>query len=156
MESQSLQYPLQDVSLNPLGKFGAQMAQYGQNASNNRQETVTAMTIHGWLRLLVIVGGYMLLRPLALKFIAKGAVRKMEEADEKEKAMAKITPNELRGAKAQLEEQDDEDTGDGTAVDWGQKARRRQRQLLKAMLEAEELRKQEEEDDKDIDEFLTG
>lgn len=143
-----------EVSLNPLGKFVAMIAQYGQNATNNISEAVTTMTLNSWLRLIVIVGGYMLLRPRALTFITRGAVKKMEEEDEREKARAKITPNELRGAKMQLQEQEDEDVGDGTGADWGQRARIRQREVLKQMLEAEEKRREEEEEDKDIADLL--
>lgn len=145
-------------SLNLLGQAAAKAFQFGNNASNNLQETFSRMTIHHWLRLTVIVGGYMLLRPYLMKWSVKKAVRNLEEADEKEKAEAaavSMTPNELRGAKALLNEQlENEDGGDGTGADWGQKARVRQRVLLKQMLEQEEQRRMEDEDDKDIAEFL--
>lgn len=145
-------------SLNILGQVAAKAFQFGNNASNNLQETFSRMTIHHWLRLTVIVGGYMLLRPYLMKWSVKKAVRNLEEADEKEKAEAaavSMTPNELRGAKALLNEQlETEDGGDGTGADWGQKARVRQRVLLKQMLEQEEQRRMEDEDDKDIAEFL--
>ncbi|CRJ86987.1 hypothetical protein BN1723_000215, partial [Verticillium longisporum] len=44
-----------------------------------------------------------------------------------------------------------------TGADWGKKARRRQREVLKMMMDAEEERlaqEQEDEEDKDIEEFL--
>lgn len=154
MASQTQQPEMGEVSLNPLGQFVLMVAQYGQNATNNISEAVTTMTLNSWLRLIVIVGGYMLLRPRALTFITRGAVKKMEEEDEREKARAQITPNELRGAKMQLQDQEDEDVGDGTGADWGQKARLRQREVLKQMLEAEERRREEEEEDKDIADLL--
>ncbi|KAM0243133.1 hypothetical protein ACHAP5_006852 [Fusarium lateritium] len=142
----------EQVELNAFGKFTAQFLQYGANASNNISTAFDSMDTKAWIRLTVIVGGYMLLRPLALKFITKGAVQKMEDADEQEKHKAQISPNELRGL---AEDEPDIDVeGDGTGADWGQKARVRQRTMLKDMLEAEERRREEEEDDKDIADLL--
>lgn len=141
--------------LNILGQAAAKLLEYGNNATNNIQDTFTNMTIQGWLRLTAIVGGYLLLRPWILKLSVKTAVSKLEEEDEREKAKAALTPNELRGAKQQLEEHLEDDSGDGTGADWGQRARVRQRTLLKDMLEAEEQRRMEEqEDDRDIAEYL--
>ena len=142
--------------LNLFGQATAQFLQYGANATNNLSNAFNSMTVHNWLRLVVVVGGYLLLRPLALKFITKGAVKKMEEQDEKEKAeaKAKISPNQLRGEFSDGEEDDEEEEGAASGASWGQKARVRQRVMLKQMMEAEERRKQEEEDDKDIEEFL--
>lgn len=154
-EAHQLEPELQADALNPLGKLILKFAQYGQNASNNVSSAVTNMTVQGWLRLVVVVGGYMLMRPYALKWIAKGTVKRMEEEDAKEKAKAKISPNELRGVKQQLESHEEEEEGDGTGADWGQRARIRQREVLKQMIEAEERRREEEEEDKDIQEFLT-
>jgi hypothetical protein len=142
----------EQVELNAFGKFTAQFLQYGANASNNISTAFDSMDTKAWLRLTVIVGGYMLLRPLALKFITKGAVAKMEDADEQEKRKAQISPNELRGLAE--DEPDIDAEGDGTGTDWGQKARVRQRTMLKEMLEAEERRREEEEDDKDIADLL--
>ncbi|KAM0346052.1 hypothetical protein ACHAPU_005813 [Fusarium lateritium] len=138
--------------LNAFGKFTAQFLQYGANAHNNISTAFDSMDTKAWLRLTVIVGGYMLLRPLALKFITKGAVQKMEDADIEEKRKAQISPNELRGLAEDEAEIDAE--GDGTGTDWGQKARVRQRTMLKDLLEAEERRREEEEDDKDIADLL--
>ncbi|KAF4972953.1 hypothetical protein FZEAL_9469 [Fusarium zealandicum] len=151
------QQPEQDqVELNAVGKLTAQFLQYGANASNNLANTFNDMSMQSWIRLVVIVGGYMLLRPYAMKMITKGAVRKMEEEDEKEKEReklkAQISPNELRGLADGEEDSDGE--GEGTGTDWGQKARVRQRTMLKDLLEAEERRREEEEEDKDIADLL--
>jgi hypothetical protein len=150
------QQPLdhEQVELNALGKFVAQFLQYGANASNNLSSTFSSMDTKGWLRLVMIVGGYMLLRPYVLKLSTKVAVRKMEEQDAKEKAEAKaqISPNELRGVVGHEPDLDPE--GDGTGADWGQKARVRQRVMLKDMLEAEEQRRLDEESDKELDDLL--
>ncbi|KAH6892092.1 trafficking PGA2-domain-containing protein [Thelonectria olida] len=146
----------EQVELNALGKFVAQFLQYGANASNNLSSTFTSLDTKGWLRLIMIVGGYMLLRPYIMKLSTKVAVKKMEEQDAKEKAeaeaKAQISPNELRGIAEQEPELDPE--GDGTGADWGQRARVRQRVMLKDMLEAEEQRRLDEESDKELDDLL--
>lgn len=76
---------------------------------------------------------------------------------------AEITPNQLRGQIDIPEDSDDEgaDTGEKTAAvtatEWGKKARRRQRNVIKKLIDAEEERLrqlQEDEEDKDIEEFL--
>mgnify|MGYP005989405237 CR=1 FL=1 len=151
--------PVQDVNgeqpgLNAFGKFVTKFLQYGSNASNNLQDTFSSLTPKQWLRLIAIVGGYMLLRPYLMKWGIKSAVKNLEEEDAKEKEKAKITPNELRGAYDLIEEQDEEDLGDGTSTDWGSKARVRQRTILKQMMEAEERKRREEDSDEDIKEYL--
>ena len=140
--------------LNAFGKLVTKFLQYGSNASNNLQNTFTSLTPKQWLRLIAIVGGYMLLRPYLMKWGIKSAVKNLEEEDAREKEKATITPNELRGAYEQIEEQDQEDLGDGTSTDWGSKARVRQRTVLKQMLEAEERKRQQEDSDEDIKEYL--
>ncbi|UPK94741.1 hypothetical protein LCI18_005676 [Fusarium solani-melongenae] len=151
--AQQQEQPAQDdIELNALGKLTTQFLQYGANASNNLSNTFNNMTMQSWIRLVVIVGGYMLLRPYMMKFVTKGAVKKMEEQDEREQRKAQISPNELRGLVEEEPEIDQE--GDGTGADWGQKARVRQRTMLKNLLEAEEQRRLEEEEDKDIADLL--
>ncbi|KPM41304.1 hypothetical protein AK830_g5256 [Neonectria ditissima] len=157
MDSETQQQQLQNepTELNALGKATAQFVQYGANASNNLAATFSDMSAQNWIRMIVIVGGYMLLRPYVLKLAGKVAVRKLEEQDEKEKAAAKakISPNELRGGVAEDGSEIGEE-GESTGADWGEKARTRQRVMLKQLVEAEELRRQEEEDDKDIEDLL--
>ncbi|KAF7562093.1 hypothetical protein G7046_g2028 [Stylonectria norvegica] len=150
MDAQT-QQPEEEFELNAVGKFAAQFLQYGSNASNNLANTFDNMTMKHWIRLIVIIGGYMLLRPYAMKLGGKVAVRKMEE--EHERTKAQISPNELRGqGPDETEGADDEAVA--TGADWGQKARTRQREILKRMVEAEEQRKMDEEDDKDIEDLL--
>ncbi|CRK18726.1 hypothetical protein BN1708_003104 [Verticillium longisporum] len=72
--------------------------------------------------------------------------------------LAEISPNSLRGQVDIPEDSDDEGVESAaTGADWGKKARRRQREVLKMMMDAEEERlaqEQEDEEDKDIEEFL--
>lgn len=103
----------------------------------------------------------MLLRPYLIKLGARSQMKSHEEesAEAEQAAKAAISPNELRG-RVQIPEDSDseeEEAGQTTSADWGKKARRRQREMIKKMLEAEEqwLREsKEEEEDKDIEEFL--
>lgn len=154
MEAQAEHQELEQTSLNPLGLLTLKLAQYGQNASNNFSDAFNRMTLQNWIRLTMIVGGYMLLRPYVLKLSTKVAVKKLEQQEEKEREeeakLAKMTPNELRG----LKDDDEIDEGaDGSSADWGSKARIRQRKMLKKLLEEEEERRIDRDDDADIQEF---
>ena len=159
MDQRPLQPNTEEASLNTLGQWAAQFVEYGHNASNNIQGSIDSMTTQSWLRLIAVIGGYMLMRPYFMKAAAKRAVSQMEEEDEKEKErerQAQLSPNDLRGVRERIEKQhNNDDLGDGSSTDWGQKARIRQRVVVKQMLEAEERRREEMEDDKDIEEFLT-
>jgi len=99
----------------------------------------------------------MLLRPYIIKL---GSKSQMNTHEQDSAEQAKISPNELRGRVQIPEDSDSEDEGttaQASGPDWGKKARRRQRDMIKKLLEAEERRLQEskeEEEDKDIEEFL--
>lgn len=129
----------QQAELNFLGKVAARLAEYGHNATRNISQGFSNMTPQGWIRLTVIVCGYMLLRPYIVKLSTKFAVKKLEQEDAKSRSMQApapaLTPNQLRGIKEKIYEAQDE--GDGSGVDWGSKARMRQRQMLKKLLEEE-------------------
>lgn len=81
-------------------------------------------------------------------------------AEAEHQAKAAISPNELRGKVDIPEDTDDEEeeaVGESSGPSWGKKARRRQRETIKKILEAEEQRlqeNQEELEDKDIEEYL--
>lgn len=147
------------TSLNAI--FG-QLSQFGQNASNNLQKSFGDMSTKNWLRLLIVVCTYLLIRPYIIKYSTKYAVDKLEEQDVKDKAkakeaVAKMSPNDLRGlsSAAEADEDVDADEGaDGSKADWGSKARVRQRKTLRKILEAEEKRRWEEEEDDDVRDLL--
>lgn len=105
-----------------------------------------------------------LLRPYIIKLGGKAQMQQHED-ESAEAIRGTISPNELRGQKAMVrlpgEDSDSEDedaaNGESSAADWGKKARRRQRMVIKKLIEAEEDRlreSKEEEEDKDIEEFL--
>ncbi|KAK3988613.1 protein trafficking Pga2 [Cladorrhinum sp. PSN332] len=137
----------------------------GDRFTTNIQSTFQNMSPQKWLRVVIIAGAYMLLRPYLLKLGGKLQMntheKEAEEAEEAARAKAKISPNQLRGRVEIPEdtddEEDEEEEGEATGADWGKKARRRQRQMIKKLLEAEERRlmeTKEMEEDKDIEEFL--
>lgn len=132
------------------------------NFQHNLTETITKMAWQDYIRIVIVIGGYCLLRPYLIllggKFQAKDHERELSE-DEMSSAAA-MSPNSLRGQVQVPEDSDDEDGGEGrgtTGTDWGRNARRRQRQLIRKILEAEEKLKADEaeaDSDKDIEEFL--
>ncbi|KAM7198090.1 Protein trafficking Pga2 [Naviculisporaceae sp. PSN 640] len=132
----------------------------GKRFQNNVQSGFNEMTAQQWIRLVIIVGAYMLLRPYLIKLGARSQMAAHEAAEQETQAKAEISPNQLRGQIDIPEDSDDEGeaaTGEATGPDWGKNARKRQRTMIKKLLEAEERRLQEsreEEEDKDIEEFL--
>ncbi|KAI5865463.1 DUF1531-domain-containing protein [Durotheca rogersii] len=125
----------------------------------NVGESFSSMTPQHTIRLVVIVGAYMLLRPHILRFTAKRQEKQLAEQIEREE-QAEISPNQLRGQIAIPEDSDDEQQpAEASATDWGKKARKRQRNMIKKLLDAEEKRLQElqeDEEDKDIEQYLVG
>lgn len=71
---------------------------------------------------------------------------------------AAVSPNSLRGqVNVPDDSESEEEVGGATNTNWGRTARRRQRKLIKSIVEAEEKSKAEEEaadSDKEIEEFL--
>lgn len=138
--------------------------------TRNLRGTLEGMSPEKWIRIVIIVGTYMLVRPYLLKLGGKAQMNQHEkeaaEAEAEAEAKAKLSPNELRGHKIQIPEDSDDSDAEGdegkksssSAADWGKKARRRQRTMVKKLLDAEEKRLQElqeDDEDKDIEEFLT-
>ncbi|ETS79670.1 hypothetical protein PFICI_09523 [Pestalotiopsis fici W106-1] len=135
----------------------------GERFTSNLTASFSTMTIKHWIRLVMIVGTYMLVRPYIIKFSAKYQQKQFEKAHE-EDAAAAISPNQLRGQVDIPEDSDDDEVPDpeataaSTSADWGKKARKRQRVMLKKLIDAEEQRLQElqeDEEDKDIEQYLT-
>jgi hypothetical protein len=81
-----------------------------------------------------------------------------EAAEEDGEATAEMSPNQLRG-QAIPEDTDEDEPAETSSSDWGRQARKRQRKFLKDMIAAEEKKLQEtleEEEDKDIEQYLVG
>ncbi len=141
--------------------------------SNGRANILKFINMSGlqWIRIITIVGGYLLLRPYITMFAEKSQNKQLEkplevlqEAQAEKRAEAVISPNTLRGLVQLPEESDsDEEKVSGKDVKWGQKAKRRQRETLRKIIEAEDKARREAEDvggfvsdeDKDIEHYLT-
>lgn len=131
---------------------------WGSNLKTNFTNTINSLHLINVVRLIAIVGGYLLLRPYLIKLGAKVQRREHENAENTpEEHPAKISANSIRGQVDIPENSDDEGEAKGADVTWGKKARKRQRQVLKKVLEAAEKKLQEEQDedeDADLEEFL--
>ncbi|KAI9683203.1 MAG: hypothetical protein M1829_005994 [Trizodia sp. TS-e1964] len=134
---------------------------WSSKAQNNLSGSFSRLTITDYIRLIVVVGGYCLLRPYLLqisgKFQANDHNRELDP-DEMSSAAA-LSPGSLRGQITVPEDSDDDLNEDGkaTGASWGREARRRQRRVIKEILDAEEellRQEQDDEEDKDIQEFL--
>jgi hypothetical protein len=133
----------------------------GERFTTNLTASFSTMTLKHWIRLVMIVGTYLLVRPYLVKLGAKHQEKQFEKAHQEDEAA--ISPNQLRGQVEIPEDSDEEDqeldaTAATTSSDWGKKARKRQRVMLKKLIDAEEKRLQElqeDEEDKDIEQYLT-
>lgn len=127
------------------------------------------MTPQKYIRLIAVLGAYMLLRPYLVKlgvYIQSKEHAKVYAAAEAQAAKsqasvkpAAISPNSLRGhVEPQIPaDSDNEAEAEATGANWGKKARKRQRQMVRKVVEAEEKMRQEQdesEDDEEIVEFL--
>ena len=149
----------EQAELNDFGKLAFHFLKFGQNATDNMSKAFGDMTLEQWIRIVIIVGAYLLLRPHIMKLMNRAHVNKMVRDDNK--AKAEISPNELRGGKshpmfgdAEGDDDEDEDEAQASGADWGAKARTRQRAMLKQLMEAEERRRAEEESDEEIADLL--
>lgn len=131
--------------------------------TTNVSQSFAMMDAQKWIRLIAVVGAYLLLRPYILKIGGKQQAKQLQK--ESDEAEAEITANELRGHIGIPDASDDDEpveaeaTAASTATEWGKKARKRQRNMLKKMIDEEEARLQElqdDEEDKDIEQYLVG
>ncbi|MCJ1340807.1 hypothetical protein MMC09_006103 [Bachmanniomyces sp. S44760] len=146
-----------------------QLQTYAQNFQSNISHSFTRLEVKDYIRLVIVIGAYALLRPYLVKLGARFQAKDHDrDLDPNELSSgAAVSPNSLRGQVQVPEDssdsEEDEAHGDtaarakGTGADWGKKARRRQRAMIRRLVEAEEKRKADEEEadsDKDIEEFL--
>lgn len=135
------------------------------NAGRAVTQTFTSLTIKDYIRLVWIIGGYCFLRPyleagfrkLFESGRAKEERKKAEEDAAAEAVIAeKVAKGEIPAKAADLgewAEQDDELEADKSVPQWGRGARLRQRKAMQLM-EQHMQRLKDEDDDKDIEEFL--
>lgn len=155
------------------------LSEWWTRFTTNTGKSIADMSPQNWIRLIVIVGTYLLLRPYLLKLGAHIQAKQLEkEAKREEEArvarMGGMNANDLRGGRkvAKVEipgvESEDEDEGDapdgesgsvievGQGGEWGRKARVRQRKVVRRAVEETDrrLREKAEESDKDIEDLL--
>jgi hypothetical protein len=138
-----------------LGTIADTVVYYLKNFYHNATHILDDMDATRWLRLVAVVGAYLLFRPLILKFGAKVQAAEHEKEvnfEEEKKKKAKISANALRGDESEDEEEEEVEVT-GAEPQWGKKARKRSRKVVREILEAQE-RLLEEDDNEDIKEFL--
>jgi len=133
---------------------------FGDRITGNFRQAVSNLTLEKAIRLVIIVGAYLLLRPYMIKLAGKTQMQQHEKEEAAtQEAMAKLSPNSIRG-KVEIPDDSDSDEdapAQASSSDWGKKARRRQRNMLKKLMDDHERKlalEQEDEEDKDIEEFL--
>jgi hypothetical protein len=138
------------------------LSTWGTNFTTNTAKSFSDMSAKDWIRIIIIVGTYSLIRPYILKLGAR-AQNRAHEKDAADDTGAEVHPNELRtGKKIEIpgvaDSDEEEDGVEGESVaDWGKKARVRQRRFIRGALEKAEKKladEQEAESDKEIEEFL--
>ena len=123
-------------------------------------ENVLKMDLRTAIRLVVVVGAYLLIRPYLVKGGAKLQEKQHEKvyaADKKREKEALLSANSLRGQIEVPEDTDSEKEGQASGVNWGGKARKKQRKTIKKILEADEKMRLDADgakDDEDIMDLL--
>jgi hypothetical protein len=165
--------------INPLEKLSADLSHFATeltstldtwkgNFLRNSSASFSTMTPKKWIRLIAVVGAYLLLRPYLLKLGAKVQEQHLEkamrEAGVHPEPGTKINANDLRGVKGPakveipgVESESEDEVGEtGKEGQWGRKARVRQRKIVKRAMEIHErnLADKGNESDKDIEDLL--
>ncbi|MCJ1473257.1 hypothetical protein MMC13_001908 [Lambiella insularis] len=143
-----------------LTAFTDQVDIYTKTVSDQLRSTYNRLTAPDAIRLIVIVGGYALLRPYLVKLGGRFQAKDHERVlhPEESSSMAATSSRSQRSSAQPLEDTDSESEEEGKkGTDWGKKARRRQRHKVRGALEIEEKRRKEEEEaasDRDIEDYL--
>jgi Protein trafficking PGA2 len=136
------------------------------NFIRNTSSSFNRMTAKNWLRLVIIVCTYCLIRPYILKLGAKVQESYLEkEAKESDEKWAAMHPNDLRAGGRKnvdipgVESEDEGEDGMNEVVvkgEWGRKARVRQRKIVRKAMEIHEanLTRTGYESDQDIADLL--
>jgi len=132
------------------------------------------MTLQNWIRLVIIVGTYLLVRPYLLNLGAYVQRKQLEKEDrrareeDERRGAGGLDANDLRGGAARGAkidipgvESDEEDEGGVVESvkeggEWGRRARVRQRKIVRNAVEEQErrLRRTAEDSDEDIRDLL--
>jgi len=151
----------------------AVLTEWWARFTTNTSKSLADMTPQHWIRLVIIVGTYLLLRPYLLKLGAYVQRKQLEKEDkqareERERRGAGgLDANDLRGGERRpridipgVDTDDEDESGVVESVkqggEWGRKARVRQRKIVRHAVEEQErrLRQKAEESDEDIRDLL--
>lgn len=165
--------PLERITtdgLHFLHELTATLTTWKDNFIRNSTGSFTNTSAKQWIRLIMVVCTYMLLRPYLLKlgaYVQESQLKKEAAAAQKETEWkAKMDANDLRGGGGKVGkvhvpgvESDSEDEGEVAAQpkqQWGKKARLRQRKIVKHAVKVHEqnLADKGNESDKDIEDLL--
>jgi hypothetical protein len=101
--------------------ISATLAQWRNNFTNNVSEGFTNASIKDWIRIVMVVGTYLLIRPHIIKLAGKTQERRLE---------AHKVAEEEAVARAVALAEDTESEEDKKDSRWGKKAKLRQRKFL--------------------------
>jgi hypothetical protein len=129
---------------------------WASNAQNSISSTFSSLGLQDLVRLIVVIGGYALLRPYLMQIGAKFQAEDHERAVDLDDLKGPASTKSLQ-SQVEVPEDSDEEADQVDSAKWGRGARRRQREMIRNVLEAEEKRREEEQandEDEDIQEFL--
>lgn len=117
---------------------------------NNSVKSITDMTPQRWIRIIVIVGAYLLVRPYLLSAAANRQKKQMEKEAQELGLDTSTEPNanDLRGGKKRSTGEEE-----SKPAEWGSKTKARQRKAAEKR-ERKLAEEQEAESDKEIEQFL--
>ena len=159
----------QHVSQLPSVKI---LTEWWDRFKTNTGKSFSEMGSKDYIRLVIIIGTYLLLRPYLLKLgahIQKKQLEKEEKKEEEERKarMGGLNANDLRGGrKIEIPGVDSEDENEEEMIvdettgervqEWGRKARVRQRKFIRKTMEEHERRLAEKatESDQEIEDLL--
>ncbi|KAL8714370.1 MAG: hypothetical protein Q9220_001703 [cf. Caloplaca sp. 1 TL-2023] len=127
----------------------ASMVEWFQKIPRNTQESVQRLTLYGWLRLILIVAAYILIRPYLMKLAERSQTAAHDKAARSHSA---VTPNMLRGHSKDTEKEQGEEAST-SSWSWGPKARKRQKKASDGVVESEMAEALDEDEEEDA-EFL--
>ncbi|MCJ1358134.1 MAG: hypothetical protein MMC33_008132 [Icmadophila ericetorum] len=157
--SSEYQTPLAAIADKLITLLPPPLDTYASNIITNITGTFTRLTPQQYIRLIIFVGAYALLRPYLLKLGAGFQTRDHERPLDISELEVKNAKGEVVGVPEDSDSDSEEEGARAVAsgAGWGKKAKRRQRRMLRKIMEEKEKREmetQEEIEDKDIEEFL--
>ncbi|KAK7515106.1 protein trafficking Pga2 [Phyllosticta citriasiana] len=144
------------------------LSTWGNNFTTQTHKTFSNLRAQDYIRLIIIIGAYALLRPYLMKLGAHMQMKQHQEASQAsvdgDQDGRGTTAADLRGGHTRNEPEKkiaipgvDSDSEEEEKDDWGRTARLRQRKMIRDLLvkQEERLKAQRDADsDKDIEEFL--